>query len=170
MNDTTVCKDCGRIHPKPENEIGFQFPDVVFALSDADRRRRCRYTAETCILDERNYFVRGIAPLPVAGRSKPFAIAVWAEISRASFTRVFELWNDPKQVSEPRFPGLIANTVPLIAETVGLRVVIQLSGPNIPPVFFADIATHPLYKEQMEGIDEHRAIEYSNQVAGGRLH
>jgi hypothetical protein len=43
-----------------------------------------------------------------------------------------------------------------------LRLAVQLTGPKTRPQFFLDTAGHSLYVEQSRGIDEHRAIEYSD--------
>jgi hypothetical protein len=164
MDDAVKCSVCGRLHSRAESELYFQRPDIVHALSDEERQRRCFQNADLCVLDDKQYFVRGLLPLPVAGRTRPYRIGVWAEVAREVFDRIRELWTDPSQTSEPRMSACLANRLPLQPDTLGLRMEIQLTGPTTRPEFFLEAMEHPLYGEQTRGIDEHRALEYGDST------
>ena len=79
---------------------------------------------------------------------------------------IHALWSDPAQSDEPRLPGQLANHLPLNEkESPGLPVAIQLTGPKTRLEFYVENVDPPLYVEQTHGIDEHRALEYSQPHA-----
>ena len=162
MNDGVVCTDCGKVHKRADIELAYKLPDVVHAIDEAGRNRRCRFTPDAGVLDEVRYFLRGVLPLPVSGRSRPYNIGMWAEVARAPFARTAELWTDQNQASEPRFSGVLANALPDQPATIGLAVLVQLEGPTTRPTFHLAETDHPLFAEHIRGIDEHRALEYTD--------
>jgi hypothetical protein len=165
MSDIVVCSVCGRTHDKKASELYFRLPDEIYALPQEERGRRCKLNADLCIFDERQFYVRGLLPLPVAGRAKPYCIGVWASVSLQTFARINELWSDPAQASEPRLPGVLSNQIPFHPDTRALHLAIQLTGPTTRPEFFLEPVEHSLYAEQSRGIDDHRASRYSDPSA-----
>jgi hypothetical protein len=164
MTDEVTCLTCGKVHPLTESELVFGLPDEIFALSKEDRSARCHISDDICALDQQRFFVRGLLPLPVHGRAQVYRVGLWAEISAEVFRRILALWSDPAQSDEPRLPGILANQLPLIEEaSAGLPVLIQLTGPKMRPEFYVQSVDHPLHTEQTNGIDEHRALEYSDR-------
>jgi hypothetical protein len=164
VTETGTCSVCGTSHPLEELELSFKLPDPVAALDDADRTQRCRGTEDVYVLDHRRYFVRGLLSLPVRGREMPYRLGMWAEVPQHSFERIWTLWDDPDQAEEPPLPGQLANSVPGLADSVGLSVRVWLSGPTTRPEFEVLPSAHQLYSEQNEGICEHRAFEYSRHI------
>lgn len=165
MIEEVACATCGSIHPVSESELTFRLPDEVFALSEQEREERCRISSDIVALDDARFFIRGLLPLDVLGRTRKYNLGVWAEVSEDVFRRVHELWSDPQQDQEPRMPAKLANRLPFHVDTVGLGVAVQLTGTESRPDFFVEPGEHSLYGEQSLGIDEHRAIEYSDPVA-----
>lgn len=164
MTDVVTCSVCGKAHPLEASEFVLRLPDIIHSLSEEGRASRCDISADVCVLDRERFFVRGLLPLPVSGRMQPYNLGVWAEISSDSFRRIYERWSDPGQANEPRLPGTLANSLPLQEEdTLGLQLSIQLTGPKTRPKFYVQVPNHSLYSEQTQGIDEHRAIEYSDR-------
>jgi hypothetical protein len=165
MTDAIVCAICGRSHPVSDGELTFGVPDVVFALSEDDKDARCKIGKEIVELDGARFFVRGLLPLEVFGRERDYSLGVWAEVSRDILDRIRELWSDPGQDQEPLMSAKLANKVPFHSDTVGLSLGIQLTGPTTRPRFFLDPVAHSLYIEQLCGINEHRAVEYSDPAS-----
>jgi hypothetical protein len=168
MTDVVTCSVCGKTHTLAATEFMCRMPDAIYNLSEQDRTARCYISTSVCTLDHERFFLRGLLPLPVSGRSRAYNLGVWAEISLARYRRVYERWSDPAQSDEPRFSGTLANRLPLNnQDTFGLQLSIQLTGPKTHPDFFLDTSVHPLYYEQTQGIDEHRAVEYSDLNSHG---
>lgn len=156
----TVCSGCGHTHRTDVLALSFRLPDPVLPVWP--RRRRFRMTSETVILDASRYFIRGLLPLPVRPGERTYFIGAWAELSAEVFQRIRELWDDEAQASAPAMPGRLANALPFHASTLGLRLRLQLTGPNTRPDFSLVPVEHTLFAEQALGIEEHRAHEYSS--------
>jgi len=165
MSSTVACTTCGRIHPIDQSELTFGLPDVVFAMSEEERSARCDVSQDIVALDRERFFIRGLLPLEVVTRNRPYNLGVWVEVSPSIFRRIYELWNESAQDQEPRMPGHLANKVPFHLDSRNLAVGIQLTGPTSRPEFYLEAVEHSLYGEQSRGIDEHRAIEYSDPAA-----
>ena len=165
MPDQVTCSTCGKVHSLAGSELTFGLPDAIFALPENERSERCHIGEDVCALDRERFFLRGLLPMPVEGRTQVYRVGVWAEISVEVYRRIHELWSDPAQSDEPRLPGILANHVPLNEpESAGLPVSIQLTGPKTRPEFRVENVDHPLHAEQTQGIDEHRALEYSDRA------
>src|SRR5262245_13275367 len=161
------CECCGREHPFDELELTFRRPDDIFSLSDEERARDVREGDDTCRMRDGRCFVRGVLPLPVAGRDVPYNIGLWVEVDQAVYDRVVERWDDPDQANEPPLPARIANNVPTLPATLGLEAVLRLAGPTTRPNVFVALPGHPLHDEQTGGITAHRAFEHTALVRGG---
>ena len=163
MSKEVLCSQCGQRHSLESTELVFNWPDEIFSLTEEERAQRCTLGAELCALDRERFFLRGLLALPVKGRSVPYRIGVWAEITLMTYQRIYELWSDPDQSNEPRLAATLANRIPLHqSDSRGLAISIQLTGPTTRPEYVIDAVDHTLYGEQHDGIDEHRALEYSD--------
>jgi hypothetical protein len=110
--------------------------------------------------------------LPVRHSTSPYHLGLWAEVSEENFTRIFELWGDPAQATQPALSGSLATAVPLHPETIDLSVAIQLVGANRRPALFLMPLKHSLFNEQSRGIHVHRAFEYADgesRAAGSKF-
>ncbi len=65
--------------------IGFAFPIQYMDIPAAQRKRRVRLEADTCVIDDRRFFVRGCLEIPVRRSRTPFVWGVWVSVSRTSF-------------------------------------------------------------------------------------
>jgi hypothetical protein len=160
-----ICTDCGREHPRDSLELTFRRPDVISELEMEEREARIQENSELCVLDGTRFFIRALLPLRVLGRVQPYNIGLWVEVSQRDFERVYELWGDEEQASEPAFQGKVANDIPIHPSICGLAAFLSLTGPKTRPVLRLAPAEHPLFEEQVRGITEHRAYEYSNLLA-----
>ena len=165
MSKEVQCSECGKTHSLESSELVFDLPDEIFSLTEDVRVQRCDLSAEFCALDRERFFLRGLLPFPVKGRSDPYRIGIWAEITLSDYKRIYDLWSDPEQSSEPRISAALANKLPLHKDnSLGLAISIQLTGPKTRPEYFIEVMEHELYAEQQLGIDEHRALEYSDRA------
>ena len=165
MSKEVQCSQCGRSHSLESSELVFDLPDDIFSLPEDVRAERCDLSAEVCALDRERFFLRGLLPFPVKGRSDPYRIGVWAEITLGDYKRIYDLWSDRELASEPRMAATLANQLPLqTSNSLGLAISIQLTGPTTRPEYFIEATEHELYAEQQWGIDEHRALEYSDRA------
>ena len=67
--------------------------------------RRVVLTADQCVIDGSEFFLRGRIVVPVVDLAEPFIWGVWAEVSPKDFIRTQALWNLQGRESEPPYRG-----------------------------------------------------------------
>jgi hypothetical protein len=162
-----ACSSCGKLHPVSELELSFSRPDVVFAMPKDQRKAEVMESDDLCRIGAERFFVRAILPLPVEEWENDYGLGVWVEVSETSFARVVETWRDEDQSSEPPFEAQLANTIPYTPETIGLPVLLRLSGASTRPRIEVLPSDHPLHVEQRDGISAHRASQYTGSLGVG---
>jgi hypothetical protein len=160
---TVKCSQCGKEHPRESVELAFKRPDFIHAMPADQRKAEAKESDDQCMTKDGRYFLRGLIPLKVASRDRPYCIGAWVEVDRSTYDRVSDLWGDANQANEPLLPAVLANRLPLLPDTLGLAVKLQLTGPKTRPDIFIPPSTHPLHNEQCQGISEHRAHDYSTR-------
>ena len=156
-----ICSKCGEAHSLEEAELTFLRPEEVVKLSAEDRARQVAESSDLCIIEGKRFFIRALLPLLVKPQEYPYYIGLWVEVSQANFERVYQLWDSEDQICEPPFSAQIANEIPGMDGSLGLRAELRLTGPATRPKIFLQVSQHQLYFEQTHGIDAHRAYEYS---------
>ena len=164
-----ACSQCGAEHDLLDPT--FRRPDAFVRLDPRAKRDYAKADDDLCRItlphSEARYFVRGTLPVEVAGHPDGVWWGLWAEISEAAFARILELWSDAEQASEPPFPGSLANLVPSYPDTLGIPLSVHLTGPTSRPEFrFDPGADHPFVQECREGVELHRASEWSGSAVG----
>jgi hypothetical protein len=162
---TTICASCGKAHPTRDIELSYGLPDVIFNLDKEARSQRAKTSGDICMLDGHRMFLRGVMPLPVEGRERPYRIGAWIEVSSEDFHIIHELWTDPGQSSRAPFAGKLANEIYNAPGSLGLPVGLQLTGPTSRPDILMRDPGHELYRWQNEGVTEHEASELSERVS-----
>lgn len=157
----SLCGLCDTEHPAEHLELTFQCPDAVVALQTVERARRVRDCDDLCVLDHSRFFVRALLPLRVIGTSGPYRIGIWVEVRQADFERIVELWDEADTSSVPAFEATLANDIPGLPCTSGLRTYLVLAGATDRPTLALKPAEHPLVAEQVRGITPIRAREYT---------
>lgn len=154
-------------------EPSFGRPDAYWAVPEAERAQRTLCGKSDCRIRDladthRRYFLRVMLPIPVYGEGRPCNWGIWVEVNASDFETAWARWEDPDQVNEPPFPGVLANSVGGYPETVGIPGRIQLTGPITPPEFtFDHDIEHPFAKEQRNGVFPERRLEWLVQRAHG---
>lgn len=161
------CAACAEIH-QGFPALAYQLPDLVHALSPAQREQRAVISSDLCILDDERYFVRCVLAVRVEGYTEDLEYGPWVELDAAAFARYavwFDLGVSPgwKSVS-----GRLANAFPAYdPSTLGLacRVMLPSEDDQRPDVVVTD-PTHGLHTEQTRGISIVRATELIASLKG----
>ena len=163
------CFHCGQEHAVLDP--AFRRPEAYVRLSQEARDEHAKADDDLCRInlpgEPARFFVRGCLPVNVRDRAEDLWWGLWAEISHAAFRRVLELWSAEDSSNEPPIAGTLANTIAGYPETVGLPLLIRLTGPTSRPNFqFVAGAEHPFVVECAAGVDSHRAAEWVDLVSG----
>jgi hypothetical protein len=160
MEDTFTfeCATCGERHTGMP-DLAFDSPMHYHELSADDKARNAVLTADTCVIANRDYFVRGCVEIPRSGHNQPFAWGAWVSLSQKNFDRYVELLEKPdRQVEGPYF-GWFCNRLPGYPDTFQLRTNVYFRPYPLRPRIELEPTDHPLAVEQRVGVSDDRLRE-----------
>jgi hypothetical protein len=160
MKHSWTCSCCGTQFDTLPLDYVYRAPDQWFQIPESEREQRSKLSSDVCIIDRRDFFVRGCLEIPIIGQDKRFIWGVWVSVSRASFIRIHDLWDEPVVENEPPMPGLLCNDInDLYPTTLDLKILLRLRGDNKRPAIELESTDHPLAVEQRQGIPIERVEE-----------
>jgi hypothetical protein len=133
-------------------DIGFDAPLYWHQIPEAERCDRAELTPDFCSIDNRDFFVRGLIPIPILESDQFFMWGVWTSLSVKNYSRMIQLWHDPKIVDEPPYFGWLANKLPSYPDTLNLKTNVQSKNVKSRPYITLEPTDHPLALEQRNGI------------------
>ena len=83
---TFKCSTCEKIH-QGLPAIAFDAPWPYYTLSPEERAKRSVLTSDTCVIDEKEYFVRAVLEMPIVGQAETLEWGVWGSLSERNFAR-----------------------------------------------------------------------------------
>jgi hypothetical protein len=160
--DTFTCATCGKNHDGLAYGFGVAAP-LPFEQLSWLQRRGAKLGDETCVIHNERFFVRGIVEIPVKRRKTPFVWNVWSSLDRDSFGTMLEHWLSRERVSDPAFPGVLANDLSAVyPSTLNLKLTIRSRPVGQRPLFELEAGDHPLAAEQRDGITTDRVKEINS--------
>jgi hypothetical protein len=151
-----TCGICYEWHDNLPMSYSVRAPMAVAVIPEHQLDRRVIFTLDQCIIDGRDFYLRGRIPVPIIGMEQPFIWGVWARISKEDFTRANDMWKVPGRENEPPFRGWLDSAIPFYGDTLNLalRVWTQVVGRR--PSFELLDSTHPVAREQQDGVSMQR--------------
>jgi hypothetical protein len=159
------CSVCRQWHGDLPWSYSAKTPSAVAAIPEPERGWRTVLTPDQCIIDQRQFFLRGRIVIPVLNHDEPLIWGVWARVSQADFLRANDLWKVEGREREPAYTGWLNTEIPLYKGTMNmeLRVHTQVIGRR--PHFEIVDPRHPLAVEQREGIPLRRVQRIAEEIA-----
>jgi|KBSMisStandDraft_5_1062788.scaffolds.fasta_scaffold1064158_1 hypothetical protein len=158
-----ACSECGQWHELPL-QYSFKAPFAITSIPLEDREQRVVITPDQCVIDNRDFYLRGRILIPIHGLNDPFVFGVWAEVGPREFIRANELWNTPGRENEPPFTGWLNSEIFLFGDTLNLEVSVRTQPIGNRPQFTIFNQLHPLAIEQRNGITLERVREIAEMV------
>ena len=152
MTAPRTCARCGQLHQ--ELEPAFRRPDALLAVPAEEREARVRESDDLCSVDDEAFFIRCVAPVPVAGREEPFHWGFWVRVARPNFDDYFDHFEEGAAPDHPGFPGSVANQTSILPPTLGLPVHVVPGRGNARPRLMLLDPAHPLTLDQERGVSE----------------
>lgn len=156
------CPCCEKMVPANDVELVYRKPDAIASMNEDEIDDSCKYTDDYFVFDDKYFYLRCVIPLPVHDTGREYSIGAWAQVSEKGFQKVWDLWDEDDQSSEPPIKGLLANNIHLNGDNINSEVLVQLTGAKSRPVIRIKDENISLYNEQVCGITIHRASEYSD--------
>jgi hypothetical protein len=134
------------------------------AIAVEELDQRLVLTPDQCVIDGRDFYLRGRILVPVIGLEEPFVWGVWAEVSPMNFVRTNELWSVEGREAELPFSGWLNSQLPVFGDTFNLEVSVQTQRVGQRPQFTVVDEDHPLAVEQRDGITMQRVEEIAERM------
>ncbi|MBB3032887.1 DUF2199 domain-containing protein [Alteriqipengyuania lutimaris] len=158
MSFSFKCRVCGETHAGMP-ALASDAPDYYYSIPPEEREARCELTTDTCVTDDRFYFLRGTIEIPVTGLKEHFCWGVWVSVSFESFKLLMEHWEDPNRSDIGPFFGWLSANLAVYPDTVNLKTNVELQAPPLRPLIWLEPTDHPLAVEQRMGISQQRLAE-----------
>jgi hypothetical protein len=153
------CSICGDTH-QGLPDIGFRWPDPYFGVPEEERPRRILATEDTCVIDNEDFFIRGVILIPVLGETSEFGLGVWVSQSQENFETYINNFDSP---DIGPFFGWLSNRIPFYdQDTWALKTMARFQGSDQRPVIDVEPSDHPLSRDCSEGISLDRAWQYAH--------
>jgi hypothetical protein len=126
-------------------------PANWFALSESERSTRAKLSADVCIIDGKEFYVRGCVEIPVLDSEVMFNWGVWVSVSEESFRYIHEKWDAEISDDElPRF-GWLCTWIHLYPEPIEIKCQVFLQSGNLRPRIVLEPTDYPLAIDQRGG-------------------
>jgi hypothetical protein len=152
------CSVCGERHVLSMS-YSMKVPQAVKHIPAEELERRVVLTPDQCVIDGRDFYLRGRILVPAIGLEEPFVWGVWVEVSPKNFLRTNDLWTMEGRENQPAFPGWLNTELPLFGNTINLEVSVQTLRVGRRPQFTGVDESLPLAIEQRNGITVERVEE-----------
>jgi len=152
------CNVCGERHVL-QLSYSVKAPMAAGAIPAEELEQRVVITPDQCVIDGKDFYLRGRILVRVIGSEEPFIWGIWAEVSPKNFVRTNELWTAEGREQEPPFPGWLNSQLPIFGDTFNLEVSVQTQPVGRRPQFTVVDEEHPLAIEQRSGISMERVEE-----------
>lgn len=161
-----ACTVCSEQHDTLPLSYSVKTPRAVAAIPLGELEQRVVFSLDQCVIDGRDFYLRGRIPVPIEGQEEPFIWGVWAEVSPKNFIRTNELWTTEGRENEAPFSGWLDTELFLYGDTINLEVLVHTMPVGRRPHFEIADENHPLALEQKHGI----TLERVQQIAETILH
>jgi hypothetical protein len=151
------CKSCNLYHDELPVALGPDAPSPWYQVPESERAQRTQLSADQCVIDGKQFFVRGRIMLLVTDTAdEAFTWLAWVAVSKESFMYSSATWNTPgREKSLPSF-GWLQTALPYTPSTLNMAVRIRTMPVGERAVIDLDESDHPLAIEQRDGISSAR--------------
>jgi hypothetical protein len=152
------CRTCDEWHeglPSP----GWDYPVQYLAVPVEDRPNRAQLTADTCVIDGEQFFVRANLPIHVHDSDEILTWGIWVSLSNDSFERFRQLLNDEGRLGGESFFGWLCAAIPGYPDTQLLKTYVHIQPWPNRPLVELEPTDHPLAVDYRKGISAVRALE-----------
>lgn len=154
------CATCGKYHAALPLDLGFEHPVQLSNIPASEQSRRVRQNLDWCVIDEKEFYVRGVLKIPIVDHPKgeSFCYGVWVSLSEKSYTHYIGLGNGIVPAGT-RFFGWFCNRIENYPDTLSLKTNVLPQSNGMRPWIVLQPTDHPLYIDQKQGLSMDRVHE-----------
>ncbi|HJQ24545.1 MAG TPA: DUF2199 domain-containing protein [Blastocatellia bacterium] len=150
------CTTCGEVH-EGLPDIGLDEPDYYWSVPEAERDKRVKLTSDTCVIDDEDFFIRGVLEIPVLDYPQTFGFGVWVSQKRENFQTYLDNW-DSAEIG-PFFGWLSTRLNYYKDDTLLLKTMAHFRSGGRRPSIEVGESEHQLSIDQRDGITLAKAWE-----------
>ena len=122
-------------------------------------RHKTFLNEDYCVIDDNDFFIRGLIHLPIIGAAEAFRWGVWGSLSRENFEALLKKHDDPRRVELPPMFSWLSTQLPEYPDTLNLKMYAHIQELGWRPNFRLELTDHPLSQEYHKGITPERVKE-----------
>jgi hypothetical protein len=153
---TFRCAVCGGTHDELP-AIGSSEPYYYLTVPEAERSVRTMLTSDTCVIDNQDFFIRGVIEIPILNSSGTFDFGVWVSLAQMNFHTY--LANFHSDEIGPFFGWHSTEIDFYPRSTLSLKTQVHFRNDGIRPLIVLEPTDHPLARDATDGITLDRAWE-----------
>ncbi len=152
LSKSYKCGICGKAHSNLPMDMSYENPAGYFKIPQNERAKRIHKSSDICVIDNKEFYIRGVLPLPVIDSGNEFRWGVWAKVNEPDFKIYIKYWDIdiPENVQPLR--GYLSGGLKYYPESDMLPVEIRLQARNQRPIFRVLSDKTPLGIDQQKGI------------------
>lgn len=156
MNEISkiICSKCGISHDEIP-DIGSNAPD--YWQVEYDGKPGCLLTEDLCVIENRDYFIRGVIHIPIINSKESFGWGVWVTQKEENFQNYK---NDFNGCGFGPYFGWLSTRIATYSEsTLNLKTRAHFRGGKLRPTIEIGPCDHQLFHDQENGIELEKAWE-----------
>ena len=152
-----TCTKCREIHTGIPDLMA-PHPAEYAAIPERERLKRTDLSSDTCVIDEKWFFVLALLDIPIHERDESLTYGLWVSLSPQSILTYSSLYEAPgRETHAPVFAWL--TTPPPLFGKGPLKSRLHFSPLPNRPKLELEPTDHPLAVAQREGISQDRLRE-----------
>jgi hypothetical protein len=144
--------------------FGWDYPVQYLLIPEEERDSRIQLSSDTCVIDQKWFFVRGCLEIPVRDHEEPFSWGVWCSLSQANYERYQELFEQVDRQAGESFFGWLCSALPGFPDTQQLKTMVRVRPWPTRPFVELEPTSHPLAIDQRDGITVGQARELAERI------
>jgi hypothetical protein len=149
---STCCPTCGSSLPDVPLCYGADAPWRQLSVAENEFSKRVELTGNQCIIDDKQFFIRGHIDIPVLDSTEVFSWSVWCSLSEKSFWHASKRWRKKSRVNDDPYFGWLMTCLPVYPDTLHLETSLQPREVGRVPLVIVEQPEHPVAVEQRHGI------------------
>jgi hypothetical protein len=147
-----MCAVCGKIHEELP-DIGSLAP--IQWRDEYQAQEGCFLDTDLCIIENRDYFIRGVIEIPIIKTKERFGWGVWISQKKENF-EIYQSNFDSGTIG-PFFGWLCTKIGYYQEDTINLKTKAHFHGNGLRPTIEIGPCDHELYASQRDGITMKKA-------------
>jgi hypothetical protein len=127
---------------------------------------RAKLSEDVCMIDGKEFYVRGCLEIPVSDSSEILVLGVWVSVSEDSFRYIHSKWDAEIGEDEPPRFGWLCNWINGYPEPDEIACAVFIRSGNLRPRIVLEPTDYPLAIEQHQGV----TLERVKQIAASTGH